>query len=146
VLALAVITPLAATSPSSSFSPPSTASSAVFAENRSQPQKLTVKAHGYYRSVSLHNLQWANWGQPTATARGTFTFQFCVHESCSVSPFYDEPVSLMLTQIKSCRARLSYTVLTFNVEGPLPDQSFKSYRTSLGVCRPPSSGGHRRHR
>ncbi len=124
----------------------SSAASAVYAENRSQPQRLTIKPHGYYSSVSIHNLRWTNWGQPTASAQGTFTFQFCVHESCSVSPFYDEPVAVSLTQIKRCRARLSYTVLTFNVQGALPDPSFKTYRTSLGACRPQSSGAHRKHR
>jgi len=125
--------------------PPPSASSAVYAENRYQPQQLKIRPHGYYRHVSIHNLQWSNWGQPTATAHGTFTFQFCVHESCSVSPFYDEPVAASLTQIKQCRGRLSYTVLAFDVEGPVPDPSFKSYRTSLGACRTRSSGGHRKH-
>lgn len=122
------------------------ASGAVYAENRSQPRALQIKAHGFYDTVSVHGLQWTNWGQPTASAHGIFTFQFCVHESCSVSPFYDEPVTVSLSQIKRCRARRSYTVLRLNVEGPLPDQSFKAYQTSLGACRPQSSGARRRHR
>jgi|GEM_PF-4059153 len=120
-------------------------SGVVRAENGSQPQRLTVRSHGYYRTVSVHNLQWAGWGQATAVAHGTFTFQFCVHESCSVSPFYDEPAAIFLTQVKRCGGRPFYTVLKFNVEGPLPDQTFKTYRTSLGACRPQSSGGRRKH-
>jgi hypothetical protein len=124
---------VAAAAASSASSP--SASSAVYAESRYQPRKLTIKPYDYYRHVSVHNLQWTNWGQATALAHGTFTFQFCLHESCSVSPFYDEPVAVSLTQIKGCRARLSYTVLTLNVEGPLPDPRFKTYRTSLGACR-----------
>jgi len=123
----------------------SSAAAAVYAENRYQPQQLSVKSHGYYSHVSVHNLRWSTWGQATTTSQGTFTFQFCVHESCSVSPFYDEPVVVSLTRIKRCGTRLSYTVLTFNVEGPLPDQTFKTYRRSLGACRPQSSGGRRKH-
>lgn len=144
VLALAATLVLAAGSASASYA--SLASSAVYAENRSQPRALDIKSHGFYDNVSVHSLQWTNWGQPTASARGIFTFQFCVHESCSVSPFYDEPVSVSLSQIKPCRARLSYTVLRLNVEGPLPDQSFKAYQTSLAACRPQSSAGRRKHR
>jgi hypothetical protein len=144
VLAVPAFPVVVATASPPSPSPP--ASSAVYAENRYQPPTLTVKPHGYYNHVSIHNLTWTDWGQATASAHGTFTFQFCVHESCSVSPFYDEPVAVSLTHIERCRARLSYTVLTFNVEGPLPDPSFKTYRMSLGACQQRSSGGRSAHR
>jgi hypothetical protein len=134
----------AAPSPSPSLSP--SASTAVYVENRYQPSALAIKPHGYYSHVSIHNLKWTNWGQATTSAQGTFTFQFCVHESCSVSPFYAEPVVVSLTGIARCRARLFYTVLTFNVEGALPDPSFKTYRRSLGACPRRSSGGRSGHR
>jgi hypothetical protein len=143
VLTAVAIPVVALAAPSPAPSP--SASSAVYAENRYQPARLTIKPHGYYSHVSVHNLNWTNWGQPSTSARGTFTFQFCVQESCTVSPFYDEPVVVSLSQIKRCRARLSYTVLSLAVEGPLPDASFKTYRTSLASCRPRSSGGRRTH-
>jgi hypothetical protein len=117
------------------------ASSATYL-NQHQPTRLTIKPHSYYSHVFVHNLIWSGWGQPTTTARGTFTFQFCVRESCSISPFYDEPVAASLSDIKRCRKQLSYTKLTLKVEGPLPDPSFKTYRTSVGACQPRRSGGH----
>jgi hypothetical protein len=105
------------------------ASSAVYTET--QPVRLTIKPRSYYSHVSVHNLAWTNWGATTATAQGTFTFQFCVEESCSVSPFYDESAAVTLTAIKRCGTHPSYTILQLEVSGTLPDTSFRSYRTSL---------------
>jgi hypothetical protein len=105
------------------------AASAVYLET--QPTALAVKPHSYYSHVSVHNLTWSNWGAPTATAQGTFTFQFCVEESCTVSPFYDESAAVTLTAVKPCGTHPSYTALGLEVSGTLPDTSFKSYRTSL---------------
>lgn len=140
LLALLVAATAAVGAKAASPRPPS-AASAVYAEDHYQPRTLAIKPHGYYSHVSVHNLLWVNWGQARTAARGTFTFQFCVQESCSVSPFYDEPVVVSLTAIKRCRGRLSYTELSLQVEGQLPDSSFRTYRTSLGVCRQRSSGG-----
>ncbi len=106
-----------------------TAGSAVFLE--SQPAVLAIKPHSYYSHLSVHNLTWSNWGAPTATAQGTFTFQFCVEESCTVSPFYDESAAVTLTAVKPCGTHPSYTALGLEVSGTLPDTSFKSYQTSL---------------
>jgi hypothetical protein len=116
--------------------------SAVYANNQYEPSVLAIKPHGHYSHISVHNLVWADWGQPTATAHGILTFQFCVHESCSVSPFYDEPTAVSLGAIKRCRARFSYTTLALDVEGPLPDPNFKAYRTVVGVCSKRRSRGH----
>jgi hypothetical protein len=114
----------------------------VYVENQIQPGRLAIKPHGYYSHISVHNLTWSGWGQPQAVAKGTFTFQFCVQESCAVSPFYDEPVTVTLSGLKRCRARLSYTTLALSIEGPLPDSSFKTYRTSVASCRPSRRGAH----
>jgi hypothetical protein len=111
-----------------------TAASAVFLED--QPAVLAIKPHSYYSHLSVHNLTWSNWGAPTASAQGTFTFQFCVEESCSVSPFYDESAALTLTAIERCGTRSAYTALQLEVSGTLPDSSFKSYRTTLGCPAP----------
>jgi hypothetical protein len=121
------------------------ASSTVYVENQDQPTRLPIKPHGYYASTSVHNLVWSDWGQATTTARGTFTFQFCVEESCSVSPFYDEPVSVSLSGIQRCRSQLIYTTLALDVEATLPDSSFKGYRTSVGVCAKSRPAAHPRH-
>lgn len=107
----------------------------VTAGGRAEPASLAVKRHGHYYHVSVHNLTWSDWGQASATAKGTFTFQFCIEESCSVSPFYDEPAVVALSGLKSCEGRLSYTVLALSVEAALPDSSFTHYRTSFGPCR-----------
>jgi hypothetical protein len=138
----------AAPAPGSSVVAPALAPgpSAVYAENQIQPARLPIKPHGYYSHTSLHNLTWTNWGQPTATARGTFTFQFCVEESCSVSPFYDEPALVTLSAIQQCRARLSYTTLSLEVQATLPDSSFTGYRTSVSACAKPRPRAHRKHR
>lgn len=122
---LALIAPLPAAGASSAL----TAASAVYLE--SQPAVLAIKPHSYYSHLSVHNLTWANWGAPIATAQGTFTFQFCVEESCTVSPYYDESAAVTLTAIKNCGTHPSYTALQLEVSGTLPDSSFKSYRTSL---------------
>jgi hypothetical protein len=122
---VSIATPLSAARASSS----PTAASAVYLE--SQPAVLTIKPHSYYSHLSVHNLTWSNWGAPTATAQGTFTFQFCVEESCTVSPFYDESAAVTLTTVKPCGTHPSYTALQLEVSGTLPDSSFKSYRTSL---------------
>jgi hypothetical protein len=119
--------------------PPPAASAAVYAENLVQPSRLKVKPRGHYSHVSVQDLQWTGWGQPSTSAHGTLIFQFCFYESCSVSPFYAEPVTVSLSRLQSCRARLSYTLLALNVEGPLPEESFKTYRTSLAGCPAPSS-------
>jgi hypothetical protein len=123
------------------------ASSAVYIENRYEPTQLAIKPHGYYSHTVLEHLTWANWGQPTATASGSFVFQFCVEESCSVSPFYSEPVAVTLTGIQHCQARMAYTVLAFNVEAELPDTSFKSYRTNVAACvsKHSRAHAHRKH-
>jgi hypothetical protein len=121
------------------------ASSTVYVENQYQPTRLAIKPHGYYDNTSVHNLVWSDWGQATTTARGTFTFQFCVEESCSVSPFYDEPVIVTLSGIQRCHARLTYTTLALDVEATLPDSSFKGYRTSVGVCAKSHPSARRRH-
>jgi hypothetical protein len=118
----------------------------VYVDNQYQPTRLSIKPHGYYSATSVHNLLWTDWGQATTTARGVFTFQFCVEESCSVSPFYDEPVVVSLSGIARCRTRLIYTTLALSVEATLPDNSFKGYRTSVGACATPHPGAHRRHR
>ncbi|MFI5008836.1 MAG: hypothetical protein ACHQDY_01015 [Solirubrobacterales bacterium] len=125
VLLAPAMTPLATAGASSAPA----AASAVYLE--SQPTRLQIKPHSYYRHVSVHNLAWTNWGAPTATAQGTFTFQFCVEESCSVSPFYDEFAAVTLTAIKRCGTHPSYTILQLEVSGTLPDTSFRSYQTSL---------------
>jgi hypothetical protein len=100
-----------------------------------QPHRLSIKRHGYYHNVSIHDLTWSGWGEPQATAHGTFTYQFCVKESCSVSPFYDEPVTVTLSGIGHCRGRLLYTTLALDIEGSMPDSSFQGYRASVGSCR-----------
>ncbi len=128
---------------SASSSP--SASSAVYVESQQQPTRLTIKPHSYYSHVSAHNLVWTNWGQATTTAQGTFTFQFCVEESCSVSPFYDDPVVVTLGAVKRCGPRLSYTALQLEVSGAtLPDTSFKKYQTNLGCPKRPADG-RRKH-
>lgn len=116
-------------------SSPAQVAGAVTVEGRVQPSKLAIRRHGYYHNVSAHNLVWSNWGQAQATAQGTFTFQFCVDESCSVSPFYDEPVVVALSGIGRCHGRLSYTTLALDVEASMPDSSFERYRTTVGACR-----------
>jgi hypothetical protein len=126
---------LAPTTASSASAP--TVASAVYLE--SQPVALPVKPHSYYSHLSVHNLTWANWGASTATAQGTFTFQFCVEESCTVSPFYDESAAVTLTAIQNCGTRPSYTALGLEVSGTLPDSSFKSYRTSLACPTRPAA-------
>jgi hypothetical protein len=118
------------------------AADAVTVEGRVHPSRLAIKRHGYYYNVSAHNLAWSGWGQAQTTGQGTFTFQFCVEESCSASPFYDEPVVVVLSAIKRCRGRLSYTTLTLDVEASMPDSSFKGYRASLGSCPGRGSRGH----
>lgn len=124
-------------------SPRPSATGAVFTES-AQPAALQIKQHSYYRHVSAHNLLWSGWGAPTATAQGTFTFQFCVEESCSVSPFYDESVVVTLSAIGHCGAHPAYTSLQLEASGTLPDSSFKSYRTSL-ACPKPRSLARRKH-
>jgi len=98
------------------------------------PSRLPIKPHGYYSHTSLHNLIWSSWGQPTTTAHGTFTFQFCVEESCAVSPFYDEPAVVTLSGAARCHASTIYTTLALDVEATLPDTSFQGYRTRLPAC------------
>ncbi len=149
--------PLAATASSSppatvagsllagAVSPSLPASSTVYVENQYQPNRLPIKPHGYYNSTSVHNLVWTDWGQATTTASGTFTFQFCVEESCSVSPFYDEPVVVSLSGIARCGSRLIYTTLALDIEATLPDSSFKGYRTSVAACAKPRPRARRRH-
>ncbi len=100
-----------------------------------QPRQLPIRPHGYYHSTSLFGLQWSSWGRATATARGTFTFQFCVEESCSVSPVFVDPAAVALSGMKRCRGRLSYTELALHVEGLLPDASFDRFRAKVGACR-----------
>ncbi|HXA91757.1 MAG TPA: hypothetical protein VNU73_00820 [Steroidobacteraceae bacterium] len=106
-----------------------------------QPKSLPIKQHGYYRHVSLHNLVWTDWGQPQATAQGTFTYQFCVEESCSTAVFFDEPAEVVLAGMESCRGRMSYTTLALTINGSMPDESFKGYRRTVGACRRHHSGG-----
>jgi len=108
--------------------------SSVYISGRYRPGRLPIRPHGYYHHLSVHNLAWSSWGGPTAVAKGTFTFQFCIHENCAVSPYYDEPVTVTVGTIKRCRGRQSYTTLALDVEGPTPDSSFMGYRTSVG-CR-----------
>ena len=124
-------------------SPPPAASSAVLTES-AQPVTLQIKPHSYYRHVSVHNLAWTGWGAPSTTAQGTFTFQFCVEESCSVSPFYDESVVVTLSTIGHCGGRSVYTSLQLEASGTLPDSSFKSYRMSL-ACPKRHSLARRKH-
>jgi hypothetical protein len=117
-------------------------STVYYAGTQYQPREVAIKPHGYYHNVSVHGLQWTNWGAPQATAQGTFTFQFCVKESCSVSPFYDEPVVVGLSGIERCRGRSSYTVLALTINGAMPDESFKGFRTSVGACPRHRASGH----
>ncbi len=128
-LALPLLWPAATPLVAAGASPSPAASSAVYTET--QPVRLAIKPHSYYSHVSVHNLAWTDWGAPTAMAQGTFTFQFCVEESCSVSPFYDESTAVTLTAIGRCGTHPSYTILQLEVSGTLPDTSFRSYRTSL---------------
>jgi hypothetical protein len=109
-------------------------STVYYAGTQYQPHRLAIKPHGYYHNVSLHGLQWTNWGASQATAQGTFTYQFCVKESCSVAPFFDEPVVVTLSAIESCRGRSSYTTLALQINGSMPDESFKGFQTSVGAC------------
>jgi hypothetical protein len=118
------------------------ASGAVTVDGKAQPPRLAIQRHGFYHNVSVHNLRWSDWGQASATGRGTFTFQFCVHESCSVSPFFDEPVVVTLSGVRPCGRRLSYTALALDIEASMPDSSFTHFQTSLGSCRRRGSGGH----
>ncbi|HST55723.1 MAG TPA: hypothetical protein VLJ42_07495 [Solirubrobacteraceae bacterium] len=108
---------------------------AVYVAGRSQPARLPIKPHGAYRNLSVHGLTWTGWDQPVTSASGVFTYQFCLTESCAVSPFYDEPVVVTLSAVKRCGRRLSYTRLALNVNGSTPDSSFKGFRTSAGACR-----------
>lgn len=107
----------------------------VAVSSQAQPQRLAVRPHGYYRHTAVLGLQWSSWGQAVALGKGTFTFQFCVDESCSVSPVFVDPVAVLLSAIKRCRGRPSYTKLELRVEGTLPDASFESFHTKLGACR-----------
>jgi hypothetical protein len=121
------------------------ASTVYYAGTQYQPRKLAIKPHGYYHNVSVHGLQWTDWGAPQATADGTFTYQFCVEESCSVAPFFDEPVVATLSQIKRCRdGRSSYTTLALTINGEMPDESFKGFQTSVAACPRRRSSGRRR--
>lgn len=140
---LALLVPAAVPLATAAAPPGPSASTAVFTES-AQPATLQIKPHSYYRHVSVHNLTWSGWGAPTATAPGTFTFQFCVEESCSVSPFYDESVAVTLSAIGHCGAHPAYTSLQLEVSGTLPDSSFRSYRTSL-ACPRRRSLAHRKH-
>jgi hypothetical protein len=106
-----------------------------------QPKSLPIRQHGYYRHVSLHNLVWAGWGEPQATAQGTFTYQFCVEENCSTAVFFDEPAVVVLAGVESCRGRMSYTTLALTINGSMPDESFKGYRTTVAACRRRHSSG-----
>ena len=117
------------------------ASSPVYVNSRSQPARLPIKQHGAYRHLSVHDLVWVGWGQPQAKATGVFTYQFCLTERCSVSPFYDVPAVVRLSAIKRCGARRSYTTLALTVEGSTPDSSFKGFRMSVATCpkRSPSA-------
>jgi hypothetical protein len=126
----------------STASPPAGGAEAVTVAGKVQPSRLAIKRHGYYHNVSVHGLQWTNWGTPQATAAGTFTYQFCVEESCSVAPFFDEPVVVTLSAIERCRGRSSYTTLALQVNGSMPDESFKGFRTSVAACPRHRSGGH----
>lgn len=105
-----------------------------YAGTLQQPRALAIKPHGYYHNVSVRGLQWTDWGAPQATAAGTFTYQFCVEESCSVAPFFDKPVVVALGAIERCRGRPSYTVLALQIDGSMPDESFKGFRTSVSAC------------
>jgi hypothetical protein len=142
-LAPAAIAATPASAAAASTAAAAQATTAVSIDNQSQPTHLPIKPHGYYSHTALANLTWSNWGQPTATAHGSFIFQFCVEESCSVSPFYSEPVVVTLSAIQRCHARLAYTVLALDVEAELPDSSFKGYRTSVAACA--STHSHSAH-
>jgi hypothetical protein len=134
VLLLALVasaTALAATSSSTVY----------YAGNQYQPKRLPVKRHGYYRNVSLHGLLWSSWGGSQTTAEGTFTYQFCVEEKCSLAPFFDEPAVVVLGGIESCHGRKSYTTLALTIDGSMPDESFKGFRTIVGACPPRRSSG-----
>ncbi len=118
------------------------ASAVYYAGTRYQPRRFAIKPHGYYHNVSVHGLRWTGWGASQATADGTFTYQFCVDESCSVAPFFDEPVVVTLSQIKRCRnGRSSYTTLALTIDGSMPDESFKGFQTSVAACPRRRSSG-----
>ncbi|HEY7962127.1 MAG TPA: hypothetical protein VID29_09415 [Solirubrobacteraceae bacterium] len=119
----------------SSSSPSVTTAYAVRAGNQVQPQRLPIKPHGYYHNTSVFGLQWSGWGAASATAHGTFTFQFCVDERCAVSPIFVDPATVTLSRTRRCRGRLSYTELLLHVEGLLPDVSFSSFHARLSPCR-----------
>ncbi len=140
---LTLLVPAAGPLATAQASPQPSASSAVFTES-AQPTTLQIKPHSFYRHISVHNLAWSGWGAPSTTAQGTFTFQFCVEESCSVSPFYDESVVVTLGAIGHCGGRSVYTSLQLEASGTLPDSSFKSFRTSL-ACPKRRSLARRKH-
>ncbi len=116
-------------------------STVYYAGTGPQPRTLAIKPHGYYHNVSLRRLQWTDWGAPQATAEGIFTYQFCVEESCSVAPFFDEPVLVTLSTIEGCRGRSSYTTLALQINGSMPDESFKGFRTTVSACPRHRSSG-----
>lgn len=52
--------------------------------------------------ITARNLIWADWGKPTATAKGSATVDLCAYEDCASGDYASVPIEMTASKIMHC--------------------------------------------
>lgn len=52
--------------------------------------------------ITARNLIWADWGKPTATAKGSATVDLCAYEDCASGDYVSVPIEMTASKIMHC--------------------------------------------
>ena len=75
-----------------------------FCGNTPQPAPTVVQVVCNTDDITARDLDWAGWGEPTATAGGTAVVDLCAYEDCHTGAFGTVSIRLVASKIATCAA------------------------------------------
>jgi hypothetical protein len=94
--------------------------------------------------ITARNLMWLDWGNPTATAKGSATVDLCAYEECASGDYTAVPIEMTVSKIVHCSKNTrGYSMLRYVFPNGSPFQgvpaNVKTYFGGQNQPAPPSN-------
>jgi hypothetical protein len=89
--------------------------------------------------ITARNLTWSDWGEPTATAKGTAVVDLCAFTDCVDAEYVSFPIEMTASKIVHCSTNTrAYSTLRYAFPGGSPFQGMpaSAYSPGLGTVPP----------
>ena len=89
--------------------------------------------------ITARNLTWSDWGEPTATAKGTAVVDLCAFTDCVDADYVSFPIEMTASKIVHCSTNArAYSTLRYAFPGGSPFQGMptSAYSPGLGTVPP----------